>query len=98
MIIARNVLAKFFKLYSTIKSSQRFMEVYTKRFILRGKRIKYIDGGKKKRCKVLGIDNRTGGLIIETRKGSVLPPMLSPSSVIMPKRIRLKKKEITKLA
>lgn len=98
MIIARNVLAKFFKLYSTVKSSQRFMDVYTKRFILRGKSIKYIDGGKKKRCKVLGIDNKTGGLIIETRKKDVPPPILSPSSVIIPKKIRLKKKEITKLA
>jgi len=97
MIIARNVIAKFFKLYSTMKSSVRFMDVYTKLFILRGRRIKYIEDGRRKSCKVLGIDTKTGALILESRERGVFN-VISPTSVIIPKRIRLSKKETTQLA
>ena len=97
MIIARNVLAKFFKLYSTIKSSVRFMDVYTKRFILRGRRIKYLEDGKRKGCKVLGVDGKTGALILESHERGVFN-VVSPTSVLIPKKIRLTKKETTKLA
>ena len=99
MIIARNVLAKFFKLYSTLKSSSRFMDVYSKRFILRGKSARYIENGKRKRCKILGVEAKTGNLIIETfGRGARTEKLSSSSSVLLPKKIRLKKKEITKLA
>lgn len=92
MIIARNVLSKFFKLYSTLKSSSKFMDVYAQHFILRGKRIKHTEGGKKRRCKVLGIDPKSGGLIIEM-KNKTSKTVTSPSSVIIPKRIRIQKKK-----
>ncbi len=97
MIIARNVLAKFFKLYSSMKSSVRFMDIYTKRFILRGRRIKYLDDGRRKSCKVLGINAKTGALILESRERGVFD-VISPTSVIIPKKIKITKKEATKLA
>ena len=96
MIIARNVLAKFFKLYSTVKSSVKFMDVYTKRFVLRGKRAKLIDGGKKKACKILGVDAKTGALILESKERGIFR-VSSPTSVILPKKIRITKKETAKL-
>ncbi len=97
MIIARNVLTKFFGLYSSMKSSVRFMDVYTKRFILRGRRVKYLEDGKRKSCKVLGVDTKSGALILESRDRGVFN-VISPTSVIIPKKIRLTKKETTKLA
>ena len=94
MIIARNILSKFFKLYSYMKSSSGFMEVYNNKFILRGKNAKYISDTGKKRCKILGIDTYTGALIIELRHGEV-KHVFSQTSIVMPKRIWLKKSKFS---
>ena len=87
MIVARGVLEKFFKYYSTMKTSSRFMEIYSKKFVLRGKTVKIISDSKKRNCKVLGVDNKSGALIVETSRGAV-EHIISPKSVIMPKRVR----------
>ena len=91
MIIAKNVLSKFFRYYSVIKSSAKFMNVYKNKFILRGRRIKYQSGDKKRRCKVLGIDTATGALIVEL-SGGELRHITSPAFVTMPKRVKIKKR------
>lgn len=88
MIIARTVLSKFIMLYSTMKSSSKFMDVYSKRFILRGRRIKYLTSERKHNAKVLGVDMKSGALIVETKGGNV-ENIISPKSVLIPKRIRL---------
>ena len=90
MIVARNVLSKFFKLYPQMKTSSRFMELYSKRFILRGKNAKFISENGKKRCKILGIDQHSGALIIELKRGEV-KHVNSPKSVSLPKRVYLSK-------
>ena len=95
MIIARGVLAKFFKLYPTIKTSKRFMDDYSERFILRGKTVKVLDGTKRTSCRVLGVDTKSCALIVEGRHGAV-DEIFSPSRVTIPKRVRvsrLKKEE-----
>lgn len=87
MIIARNVLSKFFKLYPTVKTSKRFMDTYSKKFIMRGKTVKVTTGTKKSSCKVLGVDPKNCALIVEGKHGNV-EEIFSPSSVSIPRRIR----------
>ena len=88
MIIARTVLSKFITLYSTMKTSTKFMDTYSDRFILRGKKVKYLTPEKKHTCRVLGVDSKSGALILEM-KGDRVEHVISPKSVQIPKRVRL---------
>lgn len=88
MIIARNVLNKFFRFYAEIKSSAKFMNTYLEYFVLRDTVIKYDTGTKKKNCKVIGVDGKTGELIIEYPKGE-FTHVKSQKLVTMPRKIRL---------
>ncbi len=89
MIVARTVLTKFFSFYTKIKNSSKFMNVYAQKFILRGVRVKYEHEQKKRICKVLGVDKKTGTLILTDRRGNVIE-VFSHKSVIIPKKIKLK--------
>ena len=88
MIIARNVLNKFFRFYATVKSSTKFMSNYLEYFVLRDTVIKYDTGTKKKSCKVIGVDNKTGELIIEYPKGK-FTHVKSQKLVTIPRKIKL---------
>ena len=87
MIIARNVLTKFFKFYQNIKAPQKFMSEYTQRFALRGKKVKYFRDEKWKAHKVLGIDPKTGELIIDNGKEPDIR-VSSPVLIQNPKKIK----------
>ena len=87
MIIARNVLTKFFKFYQNIKTPQKFMSEYTRRFALRGKKVKYFRDEKWKSHKVLGIDSKTGELIIDNGKDPDIR-VSSPVLIQNPKKIK----------
>ena len=90
MIMARNILSKFFIFYPNLRSSSKFMEIYTESFILKGKRIRYRVQDKKYSCRVLGVDLSNGSLIIE-RKGGKEEKVTAPTRVTTPKKIKLKK-------
>ena len=90
MIIAKNILSKFFLLYANMKNTAKFMDTYKQKFILRGKKIKGDVGGKKTRYKVLGIDTKNLSLLVE-EKGGKISTLSSPQSIILPKKIKLKK-------
>ena len=90
LIIAKTVLGKFFLLYPHLSTPQKFMELYRRGFVLRGTRIRLLDGSRRSFCKVLGVDESTGALTVETRDG-MLKHIKSRSSVAIPTRIRLKK-------
>lgn len=90
-IIAKNILAKFFSFYSSMKNSEKFMHVYHQRFILSGTKIKLIDDGKKRSCKVLSVRIEDCALIVET-KDKKIRHLTKPASVIIPKSIKLPKK------
>lgn len=92
LIIAKNILGKFFNFYSNLKNSKKFMDIYNAKFILRGRTVKYNADGKKKTCKVLGIEPKNGALIVETKEAGIFN-ITSPSVVTAPKRIRLKKEK-----
>ena len=86
MIIAKSVLGKLMLAYSAIRNPAKYMDEYRRRFILEGEKIKYIDGDKKRSCRVVDINRDSGSLIIEL-KGSRQIEIKSPSQVIMPKRL-----------
>lgn len=89
MIMAKNILTKFFALYVNYKSSSKFMSTYSEKFILRGMRVKYLDGGKKRSLRVLNVDAKTGALVLDGPDGS---PILvySARNVILPKKVKIK--------
>ena len=86
VIIAKNILNNFFPLYSNMKNSAKFMDTYRKKFILRGHKVKYINDDKKQVCKVLGVDENSGALIVEDSHKNVLT-ISTPNKVIIPKKI-----------
>jgi BirA family biotin operon repressor/biotin-[acetyl-CoA-carboxylase] ligase len=88
-IIAKDVLNNFFKYYVSVKKSTKFMTLYSQKFILRGKKIHYIDGGKKRVGRVLGIDMKNASLMIEDRKKQIVY-LKTPNCVILPKKISIK--------
>ena len=85
-IIAKTVLNRFFALYRDLKNPSKYMDVYRKKFVLTGKKIKYIQGDKKLSLRVMGIDKDTCALVVEDPKGKVLN-IFSPSNVIIPKKL-----------
>lgn len=91
MIIAKNILSKFFAIYpKKVKSPEKFMEIYKRKFTLAGVSAKYIENGKKKRCKVLGVEGADGRLIIEDRNGTI-KHIYANRNIILPSKIKLKK-------
>ena len=92
LIIAKNILSKFFTFYpKRIKTGERFMDIYKRKFILSDVKTKYFEGGKKKRCKIIGIDSADGRLIIEVKGGEL--KSIGNRSVIIPNKIKLKNKK-----
>ena len=88
-IIAKNILSKFYTLYpKRVKSSEKFMDYYKRMFILGGLKTKYFEAGKKKRCKILGVDNSDGRLIIEA--GRKIKHISGYKNIVIPKKIKLK--------
>ena len=93
MIIARNILSKFFRFYTNLKNSAKYMDIYSLKFVLRGTSVRYDYNGKRRRCKILGIDVNTGELIVNLRGVSTDHRITSRSSVSIPKRIKIMKKK-----
>ena len=87
MIIARNILSRFFKFYQSLKTPQKFMSEYTQRFALRGKKVKYFRDEKWKVHKALGIDIKTGELIIDNGKNPDIR-VSSPGLIQNPRKIK----------
>ncbi|MBE6537338.1 MAG: hypothetical protein E7673_05225 [Ruminococcaceae bacterium] len=92
LIVAKKILAKFFELYpKRIKSPEKFMEQYRRNFILTGVNAKYIEGTKRKRCKILGINSADGKLIVENQKGDIIH-ITGAKNIVIPDRIKVKNK------
>ncbi len=91
MIIAKNILNKFFPLYANMRNDTKFMNHYRQSFLLHGHKIKCVLGGRKTSCKVLGINNDDCALIVEMRNGDI-KHITSPAGVTIPKKIKIPKK------
>ena len=86
MIMAKTVLNRFFAIYRELKSPAKIINAYSARCALVDKKIKYIDDGKKKTAKVIGINKDNLSLTIETKDGRRID-VTSPSSVIIPNKL-----------
>jgi len=89
LVIAKNILNKFFKLYADLKSPSKFMDTYSKKFVLRGKGAKLVIDGKRQRCKILGINTQSCALVIENSKKKAVEISTS-NKVIIPKKVKIK--------
>ena len=87
MIMAKTVLNRFFAIYREIKNPAKHLNHYAMKFALTDKKIKFIDSGKKKSARVVGINKSNLALILETKDGTRLD-ITSPSSVILPSKIK----------
>lgn len=86
IIMAKTVLNRFFAIYREIKNPVKHINHYANRFALTDKKIKYIEDGKKKTVKVVGVNKETLTMIVEARGGRRID-VASRSSVIIPNKI-----------
>ena len=85
-IMAKTLLNKFFTMYKDVKTPEKHLNNYHEKFILQDKKVKYIDNGKKKPGRAIGINKENLALIIEAKDGKQIS-ISSPSGVIIPKKI-----------
>ena len=89
-IIAKNILSKFFALYPRrVKSPEKFMDIYKRKFILGGVNAKYMEDGKKKNCKILGVESSDCRLIIESK--GMIKHISGSKNIILPNKTKFKK-------
>lgn len=86
MIMAKTVLNKFFAVYRELKNPAKHINAYVTRSALTDKKIKFIEDGKKKTARVVGINKESFGLIVEAKDGRKLE-ITSPSGVIIPNKL-----------
>ena len=86
MIIAKEIINKFFDIYRELKYPHKNMELYSNKFILSGKKIKYFDNGSKKAGRVVNVDKNTGSLNVEAKDGEIIMITSAPD-VIIPNKI-----------
>ena len=86
MLMAKTVLNRFFAIYREIKAPAKHLANYVEKFALEGKKIKYIEDGKKKTVKVLEVNKDNLMLVVETKDGRKIN-VSSQSSVIIPNKI-----------
>ena len=67
------------------------MEIYRRNFVLSGLNTRYIDGVKKKKCKIVGISSADGKLMVENSKGDIVN-IAGAKSIIIPDKIKVKNK------
>ena len=91
-IIAKTILSKFFSLYPSMKNHTKFMNIYRQKFALAGTKVKYITAGKRSSCRILNVDPDDCGLIVELKDKSI-KKITTPTSVIIPKTVKLPKKQ-----
>ncbi len=88
-IIAKSILKSFFEIYSELKNPTKHIDIYRKRSALIGQTVKYIENEKRRRCRVLGVDENCS-LIVECRDKSV-KYISNVKNVIIPKKLKKKK-------
>lgn len=86
MIMAKTVLNKFFSIYRELKNPAKNLNLYASKFVLTDKKIKYVEDGKKRTVRVVGINKDDLTLMIETKDGRQIR-ISSPTAVIIPKKI-----------
>lgn len=88
LIIAKNILYKFFSIYpKRIKTPEKVMDAYKRAFALAGTKTKYFENGKKRSCKILNVNSKNCTLMIETHNGAI-KIIDKKRSIIIPNKIK----------
>ncbi|MBO7304140.1 MAG: hypothetical protein J6V09_02865 [Clostridia bacterium] len=90
VVVAKNILNKFFTHYANVKTGARFMSAYKQKFILRGQKIKCTIDGKKRRVKVVDVGAEDCSLTVLSSKKQEIK-ISSPAGVTIPKIVRITK-------
>ncbi|MBR2612540.1 MAG: hypothetical protein IKC72_05670 [Clostridia bacterium] len=94
LMIAKNVLSKFFTLYPHVRTPEKFMEAYQRKFILRGVRTKHLLPAKSVSCRILGVDAESAKLIVELPRGEIRQ-ISSRSQIVIPEKVRINRNKST---
>lgn len=91
MMMARAILDRFFNAYLNIRTPEKHLQYYSKKFMLKDVKAKYIQDGKKRSCRIVGINSETHALTVQVSKNRLLD-INKPSDVIIPRKIKLPQK------
>lgn len=89
LIIAKSIISKFLPLYFNLKNSTKFMEKYRLKLGMKGQRAKLVESEGKKWCKIINVNTSTGALIVNVKNVGLFE-VSTPTSIILPKKTRIK--------
>ncbi len=88
MMMAKAILDRFFSAYLDIRAPEKHLQYYSKKFLLKDVKIKYLQDGKKRSCHVVGINPGTHALTVKTSRNKLIE-ISKPSDAIIPRRIKM---------
>lgn len=92
VVVAKNVLNKFFLHYANVKTGARFMNVYKEKLILKGQKMTCTLKDKKRRVRIVDVTTEDCSLIVADRKKNEFK-VTRPQDLILPRRIRIPKQK-----
>ncbi len=90
-LVAKSILDRFFRLYPSVREPEKFMDEYRHRFVMGGLPAVYLDGAKSRPAKILGVDQKSGELLLELKSGATVS-VSGKSKLLLPKRPRRRRK------
>lgn len=88
IMMAKAILDRFFNAYLCIRTPEKHLDYYSKKFILKDVNVKYVMDGKRYSGRVVGINPETYSLTVSARKNQIVD-IKKASDVIIPKKIKL---------
>lgn len=89
IILAREILDRFFGLYAHLRTPSKFLEQYRQQFALCGSKVRLSADERRMRCTVTGVDATGGGLCVTLPNGDQRT-LTHATAVETPARIRTK--------
>ncbi len=89
--MCESILDRFFHLCRDLQAPKKFMDEYRRRFAMSGMSVQYFDGDKRRKGKILGIDQEHGHLLIEQKHGEIRK-VSGRSSLILPAKVHKHKR------
>ena len=84
MIITKTILEKMFAAYASVRNPGKYMDLYKRKFVLYGKKVKYLSPEGRKAVKAIDVNKESGTLIIEKKRGEQIE-VRSASMISTPK-------------
>ncbi len=91
VMMAKAVLENFFNAYLNIRSPEKSMEYYKRKFVLNGAKVRCISNGRRLPGRVAGLNPETNALTVRVSRSKTVE-ITKTSDVFIPKRIKIKPK------